>query len=294
MPEVEILTGAGAAQTRALWEEVFCEDSAAFVDYYYQNKAESNVWFVLREGTQIQSMLGLTPYMLCVRTKGKEKTYPSYYIVGVATRKECRHRGYMRRLLENAFSYMRGQGVLFTFLMPANPAIYEPFGFRYIYDRVDYQRNAPGILEWMDGTCETQKRYWVRKAEEKDCEFLAEFAMRELSVRYEFYLQRDADYYRLLQRELASENGGIFLVYVDEAFAGYYLYAKEEEEFVQEVLFAASWETLLVGQGKLLVQKPEKRPVIMGKYLCDGKTEDAVLKALADGNFQNGFVNELV
>ncbi|MBR1693010.1 MAG: GNAT family N-acetyltransferase [Lachnospiraceae bacterium] len=312
--EVELLTGKQILATRPLWGGIFSEDSAAFVDYYYRNKAENNVCFVIRNEACIRAMLFLTPYELCVREnqtaeageapakepekKGGEppflqrsaecgyRTYPTYYIVGVATRAEYRHRGYMTRLLDTAFDYMRRQRVLFTFLMPANPAIYEPFGFRYIYERENY-RLRPDFLR-------SHPEVRVRMARETDGSLLADFAMWQLTGRYGFFIKRDEAYYRLLCRELASENGGIFLVYVGGELAGYYMYAREEEEFLQEVLFGKRWEPLLLGAEGLLVRKQERQPIIMAKYLGDEEQKDELLEALACGKIPDGFVNEVV
>ena len=115
---------------RFLWEEVFYEDSKVFTDYYFQYKAKLNTGYVMGE-YPYRSMLFRTPYLLQIGEIRKEISY----LVGVATKKEFRHQGYMRRLLLHAFEEMYQEKMPFTFLMPANPAIYEPFDFRYIYER---------------------------------------------------------------------------------------------------------------------------------------------------------------
>jgi len=295
MPEVEILTGKRNLETRSLWEEVFCEDSAEFVDYYYANKAENNVGFAIRQEGQIQSMLFLTPYQICVmpdipanlNQEGyQHRVYQTYYIVGVATRESYRHRGFMTCLLEAAFEYMRKQNVLSAFLMPANPAIYEPFGFRYIYERKEYHFRDTFLPK-----CSTVR---VRIAQEDDCGMLADFAMRELSHRYRFFLKRDETYYRLLIKELKSERGAVHLVYVQEMFAGYYLYAHEETAFVQEVLIAEKWEPLLIGKDGLMEVEDRTKPIIMGKYLGNEHQKDEILRALSDGEIADGLINEIV
>lgn len=294
MLQVELLTGAASSETRKLWEEVFWEDSSAFVDYYYKNKANRNIWLVIRESGEIQSMLALTPYELCIplphncTRQGDQTIYPTYYIVGVATRERFRHRGYMTCLLENAFAYMLGQNVLFTFLMPADPAIYEPFGFRYIYDRVDYQCRA------MNPSFVSAKGIRVVQACRKDCELLAGFAMRQLTARYGFFVKRDVAYYELLIKEMDSLGGSVRLVYVNGEFAGYYLYSEEEKGYIQEVLFDIKYETELTGDGGLLTKKERTRPIIMGKYLRSGSKTDPLLKALAQGKCKRGFINEAV
>ena len=118
-------------KTRELWEEVFPEDTKAFLDYYYYIKTRDNEIYVIEEDGEICSMLQLNPYM--VRVEGKE--FPSAYIIAVATRKEYRSRGYMGALLRASLKEMYNRGIPFTFLMPAAEAIYTPYDFRYIYSQ---------------------------------------------------------------------------------------------------------------------------------------------------------------
>ena len=76
-------------RTRRLWEEVFTEDSRAFLDYYYYIKTRDNQIHVIEEDGDICSMLQLNPYKVIV--EGGE--FPSAYVVAVATKAEYRRRG---------------------------------------------------------------------------------------------------------------------------------------------------------------------------------------------------------
>ncbi len=82
-------------RTRRLWEEVFSEDTGAFLDYYYFLKTRDNEIYVLEEDGTIFSMLHLNPYQV----KVGEGAFAAHYIVGVATAEKHRGRGFMRRLL---------------------------------------------------------------------------------------------------------------------------------------------------------------------------------------------------
>ena len=79
------------ARTRALWEEVFQEDTKAFLDYYYYIKTRDNQIFVIEEDGAIRSMIHLNPYQV----KVENRYFPSAYIIAVATEKPYRSRGYM-------------------------------------------------------------------------------------------------------------------------------------------------------------------------------------------------------
>lgn len=117
--------------SEALYREAFPEDSEKFVNYYYSYVTKNNEILVEEQAGEVCSMLHLNPYRLSV--SGQETD--AYYYVAVATKKQCRHRGMMRGLLEYSLRDIRGKGHPFAYLMPANRAIYEPFDFRIVYEQ---------------------------------------------------------------------------------------------------------------------------------------------------------------
>ena len=59
---VRYLTQQEKIRSRALYEEMFWEDEAAFVDAYYKYKGAFNRVLVLEEQGELLSMLHLNPY----------------------------------------------------------------------------------------------------------------------------------------------------------------------------------------------------------------------------------------
>ena len=123
---IHYLTDAERIRSRALYDEVFVEDADAFSELYYQIKAQDNQILVAEDNGAIVSMLHRNPYT--VRFRGT--SIPAEYIVAVATKVTYRHQGLMRELLTKALRDMYADGRPFTFLMPADEAIYTPFDFR--------------------------------------------------------------------------------------------------------------------------------------------------------------------
>ena len=115
-------------KTRKLWEEVFPEDTKAFLDYYYYIKARDNQIFVIEEDGEIRSMLHLNPYQVRI----ENRFFPTAYIVAVATQKPYRSRGYMGRLLHASLREMYERKMPFTFLMPAAEAIYTLVSYTHL------------------------------------------------------------------------------------------------------------------------------------------------------------------
>lgn len=61
-----------AADTRALWEEIFTEDSAAFLDYYYSVKTKDNQLQTIRTDGVLTAMIHWNPYP--IRICGSRQT----------------------------------------------------------------------------------------------------------------------------------------------------------------------------------------------------------------------------
>ena len=167
--EIRYLRQEENERTRPLYEEVFVEDEQAFVDAYYRIKAKDNRILVAEDAGQIAAMLHCNPYTF--RFRGQ--AVPADYIVAVATRRAYRHQGLMRSLLTKALRDMRAEKHPFTFLMPADEAIYTPFDFRLMGND-----DGPSAGEAYDG------------------EAGQELSAAQLAAEYELFVEKDADYRR--------------------------------------------------------------------------------------------------
>ena len=222
-------------KTRERWEEVFPDDTKAFLDYYYYIKTRDNAIYVIEEDGEICSMLQLNPYM--VRVEGQE--FPSAYIIAVATRKEYRSRGYMGALLRASLKEMYSRGLPVTFLMPAAEAIYTPYDFRYIYSQDQGTLicgKRDGELHWKsEGVLFSDAGLW-------DAEEMSHFFETYFADRFQVCTVRDAAYYQTMILEQQSERGGVRLMRRDGVLKGFYAYAGEEGLEIREPLFLSGYE----------------------------------------------------
>lgn len=202
--------------TRELYEEIFSEDSKAFVDYYYTEKTKDNQIYAVKEDGQLCAMLHLNPYTLLVN--GNEKQ--AHYIVAVATKEEYRKRGFMSALIKRALQDMYQAGETFTYLMPAAEKIYLPHDFRTVYEQ-DIKYYQPG---------ETEEGMEVSKAVEADCEILAQWANRVLGGKYQIFARRNEAYYQRLIRECGSDGGSLMIYRKNGEITDCRLYYPDEEE----------------------------------------------------------------
>ena len=296
------IIGDACKSAHSLWEEVFSEDSKQFTDYYFENKAEKNIGYVIGQAPY-DAMMFRTPYQLQIGQKQREISY----IVGVATREECRHKGYMRALLNYAMKEMYEEKNPFTFLMPANPAIYEPFDFAYVYERDVWELKEPEkripylesltleengrnavydlIAAEKDGRDGDENQnlyemvflkkehlnvtglYSVRSLQRQFPEYqimnqLADFANDYLKKHYHIYVHRDDSYYEMQLKESAAQNGDIYVLLEKGIIKAFFVYAREEGEVFLQ-------EVLEDEEGRLefLRKTEQKKPIIMARII---------------------------
>lgn len=221
-------------RARKLYEEIFDEDSPAFVDYYFRVKAAENEIFVVEnEKQEILATLHLNPYemMFC------GERVKSNYIVAVATRADCRHQGMMRSLLQASLQEMYRREETFTWLMPAAEAIYRPFGFRFIYEKnkmtvtADVLQRAETDENWqIHSDQEVSGDIFCEEAKKEDLAELACFAEKQLSKLAEVYTVHDIAYFEQRMQEVGCEGGSLILIRKEKEICGYFLALKKDRE----------------------------------------------------------------
>lgn len=197
-------------ECRALWKSCF-EDSEAYMDYYFKEKCKDNEILVDTENNHVVSMVHLNPYELM----WQGKKIKSYYIVGVATEEVFRKQGRMRKLLEQAFSEMRQERIPFTFLMPANKRIYEPFTFQTIYrqERILLKGIEVSLMKAAELGRDNKSIQMKELVELSDREWqeLIAYCDKKLSDEFDVYVVRDEKYYRDLQSEMEAMQGKVMV-----------------------------------------------------------------------------------
>lgn len=221
-------------RARKLYEEIFDEDSPAFVDYYFRVKAAENEIFVVEnEKQEILATLHLNPYemMFC------GERVKTNYIVAVATRADCRHQGMMRSLLQASLQEMYRREETFTWLMPAAEAIYRPFGFRFIYEKnkmtvtADVLQRAETDKNWqIHSDQEVSGDIFCEEAKKEDLAELACFAEKQLSKLAEVYTVHDIAYFEQRMQEVGCEGGSLILIRKEKEICGYFLALKKDRE----------------------------------------------------------------
>lgn len=251
-------------ECRTLWKQMF-DDTDQYVAYYFEYKWRDTETLLLSGITgDVYSMLHMNPYHVMF----DKKEFLLHYIVGVCTVKEKRSKGYMGRLLKESFAYLYDRQEPFTFLLPANPAIYLPYDFRYFYtaERLETVINAAADkgkckLDFVD----------FEEASAGEREQLVSLSEKLLSARFQIFIRRSLAYFEDISREMKACDGQLLLIYKEGHLMGYAEYGYEGECF--EILE-------LVGQF-------EQEDVIgaVGTFLCRAHKKDRLDYRIEDAAF---------
>lgn len=222
------------ARVRALWEEVFAEDTSRFLDYYDACVTPTNRIYVDEKDGEVLSMLHRNPYEVYLGSKTADVSY----IVAVATKEAYRHQGRMAGLLQKALSDSYKEKEPFVYLMPASQEIYRPFGFRTVaFQSVitlggvfETGRSGTPLLErdaQRDGLS-------CRRASYDELGKLAEFSERCLAGTCAVYTRRTTAYFERMWKEQEAVEGEILLFHWDGCLAGYCFCGREDGAEVWE------------------------------------------------------------
>lgn len=244
MFDVEVLSKENHIESRKLWEQVFSEDSAAFLDAYYSGKGATNEIDVIRDDNgEICSMIQWNPVELMI---GNQKRTVDY-LVAVATREDMRRKGLMAQIMKAGLKKRKEQGMPFVFLTPANEAYYEPFGFITVGQSYQCQLKDISVDEFQKlipnedvdlqvasvdvdlqvtsvDDCTQENKYEVRILRKEEYDKAAQWVNACLSKQYYIFAARSKRYFQTLQKELASEGGDIVGLFSEGNIIGVFIY----------------------------------------------------------------------
>lgn len=122
--EIRPLTPPDMGQARALWETCF-EDHPAFLDWYFQTRFQPADGLGIFLDGQLVCDLHLAPRKIKIR----QQSYPSAYLIALATAPSYRRLGLAKKLLTYALRHLVAKGIYFTFLLPFNTEFYTRLGW---------------------------------------------------------------------------------------------------------------------------------------------------------------------
>ncbi len=248
--------------TKPLYQEAFFEDSAGFVKYYYSEKIKDNRILADIEES-VKSMIMLNPYTISVFNK----KYCLDYIVAVATKKEYKRQGYMRRLLDKTLIDMNEIKVPFTYLIPANKDYYLPFDFSFVARKNEYNVDLSDY-----------KKSVIRgvKLDIGAAEKILDFINTEVSKSNDVYTYRDIRYFERELKEIASENGFINIYLDGDDIVAYESFWGIEKVELKERIVASDIATREYGKENIMVRITDVAELLSN--FRAGKNIDIIVK----------------
>jgi predicted acetyltransferase len=215
---------------REMWRDIF-GDPAEYESFYFENMYSKNQVISMEQDGEITGMIHLNPYSVSINNT----LHDLHYIVGVATLAKCRRQGIMRKLLVKSMQDMAGNGEIFTYLMPANKAYYEPFDFAFVQK---FQ------TECIMGK-QTNTDLSILKTDEY--QEASDFVNHYLSDTKSVFTKFDPDYLKQLAYECACEDGALLCLKKDGRIIGFCCYGQDEEQVYVRQIFCEDKKQMIEG-----------------------------------------------
>lgn len=234
-----------------MYQEVF-KDPEAFADYYFDVIYPDNQVLMAWNGDSFDGMIHLNPY----RMKISDREFDAHYIVAVATRKEVRRKGVMRKMLCRVLNDMADRDEPFTYLIPADKAYYEPFDFVFVMDWIKQE------LTGKKGT----DTIFAEPFQQKDTEEVLRFLNRKVQA-YDIYTVIGLEYLKQAAKEAQSQDGDLMIWKEQGEVSGVFAYGKEEDKIYVRLGFADEEQRFLDMLGQIF---PDKKIEVSAGCLTKG------------------------
>ncbi|MFQ6791798.1 MAG: GNAT family N-acetyltransferase [Thomasclavelia sp.] len=206
-----------------LWKASFQDEDEQSTKFYFDYCYQSDNTYLLKNNDKIVSMLQIVPYTISIDNQDNL----AYFILGVATDKNYRGQGLMKKLMNHVLSLPKyeNQKIL---LQAYQPEIYYGFGFKEDYFhkkvKVDLSKYShDNHLKIID-----------------DYDFTKSLILyQNFTSNFNGYRKRDLDYYKkyLLPR-CKAYNETLKIFYDNTKAVGYAIYSENDKQIkVSEIIY---------------------------------------------------------
>ena len=213
-------------EIRELWKECFPKEDPRYIEYYFKNLYKPGNAYVKEVSGKVVSVLIRNPHDLMFNGRILRVSM----IMGAATLREYRNKGYMRELMDivlDACSHTE----LITLAGPQNPEFYEPFGFRRIYRRAEYTLQRSDVKRITNFGC---------AYEPTPIDLLKVYS--NYIKRFNGFYARDLEYFVRFKKQITAVGGKIVAYYNGKnQIQGYAVMKPEGNELtVEEIVYLDS------------------------------------------------------
>ena len=121
-------------EIKRLWKVCFPDVDERYQDFFFKNVVRPEDCYIKVLEGKIVATLVRNKHALMFNSRVLQASM----IMGVAVHPEYRHRGYMHEMMDIIVDACEHSELL-TLIQTEKPEMYEPFGFRTIYQRTQFQ-----------------------------------------------------------------------------------------------------------------------------------------------------------
>ena len=216
-------------ELREIWKTCFPQNDPRYTDFYFKTQYKPENCYVMMEDGKPVSVLMRNPHAIMFNGRVLQTSM----ILGVATLPEYRHKGYMHKLMKTVLDACDHTELL-TLIQAADPKMYEPMGFRMIYNRRKY----------------TLERKDVQRTTNFGCSFepAALDLLKVYSVfirRFNGFYPRDLEYFINYKKQVHAEGGKIVAYYNGkDQIRGYAVFVPVDDELMAEEIIYLDSQSL--------------------------------------------------
>ena len=186
-----------ATEVKNLWKVCFPQEDEGYIDYYFKNLFVPENCFVYVEEGHVVSAIIRAPHAMMFN----DKVLRTSMILGVGTLPAYRKRGYMKRLMEIVLDACE-HTELITLIQAYDQKLYEPYGFRNIYNRSTYRLTRDDVKRSTNFGC---------SYEPTAIDLLKVYSA--FIRRFNGYYARDLEYFVKYKKEINAQGGKIVAYY---------------------------------------------------------------------------------
>ena len=121
------------AGIKSVWRQCFTNEDERYTEFFFRLIYKPEYGYAITDRGRVVSTLCRIPHAIMFNGR----VLATSMIVGVATVPDARNKGHMHDLMDTVLDAC-AHSELITLIQAYEPALYEPYGFRMIYNRSDY------------------------------------------------------------------------------------------------------------------------------------------------------------
>ncbi|MCL2651030.1 MAG: GNAT family N-acetyltransferase [Candidatus Azobacteroides sp.] len=266
---------------KTMWKLCFPQDTAQFINFYFEKVFKTNQSLTLWKNNMLVAFLQIIPYQI----KIGNNIYEAGYISGAMTHPEHRQQGYMRQLLDAAFSEMKKLDYTFTFLIPQENRLFD------FYAKAGYAKAFPKSVtefDWeMDGQINSKNVEVFDDLSKIQIEKLYLLYLKLLTQKANVVLKTEVQFTFIIEDLFFNEGYVFYMENEGIAFAVPF----EDEIIIKEILYSNEKARQIILNTIKNVFKGEK--LFINDFSGRNEYLYGMIKILIPSNFQGEITHDI-